>query len=61
MSVCKTLHRSHFMQRYIGYYRVSTKEQGSSGLGLAAQEQAVKQFVIASDGELIADFTEVES
>jgi DNA invertase Pin-like site-specific DNA recombinase len=46
--------------RYIAYYRVSTKQQGSSGLGLEAQRAAVHAFV--KDPELIAgEFTEVES
>ena len=29
------------MKKYIGYYRVSKKSQGISGLGLAAQKSAV--------------------
>jgi len=30
---------------YVAYYRVSTLQQGKSGLGLAAQQQLVKTFV----------------
>lgn len=48
------------MKKFVGYYRVSTSKQGESGLGLAAQTESVKQF-ITNKGELIKDFTEVES
>lgn len=44
---------------YICYYRVSTKEQGQSGLGLEAQEKAVKN--ITDNGIVIKSFTEIES
>lgn len=48
------------MKRYIAYYRVSTKEQGNSGLGLLAQKQAVQKFV--GNNELITnEYREVES
>ena len=33
------------MQAAIGYLRVSTREQGRSGLGLAAQRFEIKAFV----------------
>jgi len=45
--------------RFVAYYRVSTAKQGQSGLGLEAQRQAVMQSV--GDGELLEEFTEVES
>lgn len=45
--------------RFVAYYRVSTAKQGHSGLGLASQRQTVLQSV--GDGELLEEFTEVES
>ena len=45
----------------IAYYRVSTKKQGESGLGLAAQRRAVVAFAEAEGFEIQAEFTEVES
>lgn len=46
---------------YVVYYRVSTKKQASSGLGLAAQRFAVKQWLDANGGRIVAEFTEAES
>jgi len=48
------------MTSYVAYYRVSTPKQGQSGLGLAAQRKSVIDFV-AGHGEIIHEFTEVES
>ena len=45
--------------RFVAYYRVSTAKQGQSGLGLEAQRQTVLQSV--GDGELLEEFTEIES
>ena len=45
----------------ISYYRVSTKEQGRSGLGLEAQRAAVVRFAAAEGFEVAAEFTETES
>ena len=49
------------MQRFIAYRRVSTVEQGKSGLGLEAQAAAIAQAVAARGGQLLADFEEVET
>lgn len=49
------------MKRFIAYYRVSTDKQGKSGLGLEAQQQAVRQYLNGGAWELVAEFTEVES
>jgi DNA invertase Pin-like site-specific DNA recombinase len=45
------------MPRYVAYYRVSTKAQGQSGLGLDAQKNLVAPYV----DEILHSFTEVES
>lgn len=47
--------------RFVAYYRVSTKEQGRSGLGIDAQRHAVAGLVLARRGLLLAEFTEIES
>lgn len=44
---------------YIAYYRVSTQRQGQSGLGLEAQQSAVKKFVGVNP--LLSEFVEIES
>lgn len=46
--------------KYVAYFRVSTRRQGASGLGLEAQEAAVDGYV-AGRGEVIGRFTEIES
>jgi DNA invertase Pin-like site-specific DNA recombinase len=48
-------------KKMIAYYRVSTKKQGDSGLGLEAQEASVRAYVAANGCEIIAAYTEVES
>jgi DNA invertase Pin-like site-specific DNA recombinase len=53
--------RSLLMCRVVAYYRVSTQEQGRSGLGLEAQREAVRSLCAGRGWDIIADFTEVES
>ncbi|KQN09985.1 resolvase [Sphingobium sp. Leaf26] len=48
------------MTDYVAYYRVSTRRQGASGLGLEAQRKAVTDHLRSRD-QVIAEFTEVES
>src|SRR6056297_2686053 len=51
----------HSATRFIAYYRVSTKRQGQSGLGLEAQQAAVEQYLGSFSSNLIKSFTETES
>lgn len=47
---------------YVAYYRVSTKKQGVSGLGLDAQKNLVLNYINSRPkGELTHEFVEVES
>lgn len=46
---------------FIAYYRVSTERQGKSGLGLEAQQEAVRSHLNGGDWKLIAEVVEVES
>lgn len=48
-------------QGFVAYYRVSTDQQGRSGLGLEAQRAAVAKHVETAGGVLVAEFEEVES
>ena len=45
----------------VGLYRVSTAEQGQSGLGLEAQQASVRAFVEAQGWTLVAEFSDVAS
>ncbi|HEY9899192.1 MAG TPA: recombinase family protein [Pantanalinema sp.] len=47
--------------RYVAYYRVSTQGQGSSGLGLEAQQEAVVSYLNGGGWELVGKYTDVES
>jgi DNA invertase Pin-like site-specific DNA recombinase len=46
---------------FVAYYRVSTQRQGRSGLGLEAQQNAVREHLNGGDWRIVAEFTEVES
>ncbi len=48
-------------KKFVAYYRVSTDKQGQSGLGLEAQRDAVLNYVMREHGQLLAEYTEVES
>jgi DNA invertase Pin-like site-specific DNA recombinase len=48
-------------RRFVAYYRVSTERQGSSGLGLEAQQKAVRDYLNGGSWELVGEFVEVES
>jgi DNA invertase Pin-like site-specific DNA recombinase len=47
--------------KFVCYYRVSTNQQGISGLGLDAQREQVIRHVGTVGGEVVREFTEVES
>jgi len=49
------------MTKYIAYYRVSTKGQAGSGLGLEAQRAQIEDYVRRNEGTIIAEFTEIKS
>ena len=49
------------MCRVVAYYRVSTADQGRSGLGLEAQRQSVRSLCQSRGWEVIDERTEVES
>ena len=47
--------------RIIAYYRVSTKKQGKSGLGLEGQQTAILEFCRQHGGKILADYVEIET
>ena len=47
--------------RFVSYLRVSTTEQGRSGLGLEAQRKAVLDYLNGGSWPLMAEFVETES
>ncbi len=50
----------HGVEKFVAYYRVSTKRQGLSGLGLDAQRESVAAHLARVQGKLMEEFTEVE-
>ena len=49
------------MRALVAYYRVSTAEQGRSGLGLEAQRDAVQRFAASQGFEIAREFIEIET
>lgn len=49
------------IKKYVAYYRVSTREQEISGLGLDAQTETVEKTISEKGGSLIAEFIEAET
>jgi DNA invertase Pin-like site-specific DNA recombinase len=52
---------THQSRTFVAYARVSTARQGLSGLGLEAQEAAIRSFLRPGDRLLLPTFVEVES
>jgi len=48
-------------KKLIGYVRVSTSQQGRSGLGIEAQRDALERFATSEGLELVRVFVEVET
>jgi DNA invertase Pin-like site-specific DNA recombinase len=48
-------------KKAVAYIRVSTAQQGRSGLGIEAQRDAIQRFAAAEGIELVAEFVEVET
>ena len=50
-------------EKYIAYLRVSTKEQGRSGLGLEAQKRDINLFIsnYASESDLLEIYADIVS
>jgi DNA invertase Pin-like site-specific DNA recombinase len=46
---------------YVSYIRVSTQQQGRSGLGIEAQRDAVGAYLRTQVGTVIAEFVEIET
>lgn len=47
--------------KFVVYLRVSTAQQGASGLGLEAQQNAVGQYLASVHGVVVGSYTEIES
>jgi DNA invertase Pin-like site-specific DNA recombinase len=48
-------------KKYIGYFRVSTRQQGLDGNGMTSQREIVRRFVEGQKGVLDQEFSEVET
>jgi DNA invertase Pin-like site-specific DNA recombinase len=49
------------MRQMVSYIRVSTSQQGKSGLGIEAQREAIARFLASEGAELLAEVVEVET
>ena len=53
--------RAKTYSKFVSYLRVSTNRQGKSGLGLAAQREAIADYLNGGSWHLVDEFVEVES
>ena len=49
------------MRNFVVYLRVSTQQQGRSGLGLEAQRSASQGYLAGGSGSVIGEFVEIET
>lgn len=49
------------VSKLVAYYRVSTEEQGDSGLGLEAQKAAVESYANSIGAEVVIEYVEIET
>jgi len=47
--------------KFVSYIRVSTQKQGKSGLGLEAQQEAVREYLNGGRHKIVGEFVETES
>src|ERR1051326_2461603 len=47
--------------KFVAYYRVSIRRQGASGLGLEAQQNAVRGYLNGGRWQLVEEIVEIES
>src|SRR5215468_7381243 len=47
--------------KFVSYLRVSTAQQGRSGLGIEAQRKPVEDYLNGGNWQLLKEFVEVES
>jgi DNA invertase Pin-like site-specific DNA recombinase len=49
------------MKTLVSYLRVSSTQQGKSGLGIEAQREALSRFAAAEGFEIVGEFVEIET
>ena len=57
----KDTQREPVAMKIVAYYRVSTKQQGESGLGLDGQKAAVVGYAQQNRADIVREYVEVES
>ena len=49
------------LKRFVLYFRVSTRGQEESGLGIEAQHRAIADYISRNPGEVLGEYTETET